>query len=514
MQQNFIQKTKEFLKEKIDIFKNLDKRKKSVTIVGMVTVVMATIFCISYGLKNKYDILFSGLDTYDAANITKELEDQGVDTKIKGDTIYVPKKEVDKLRLELSPSISNGSKGFELMDEGSNFSMTDEEFEIKKLRMLQGELEKTVKTFPQVEDAKVHITQGEESVFTKDSEEGKAAVYVSLKTGTEMDKSQVKSIMSLISASCTNIPKQNIEVIDQKMTLLSEGIYDEDGNSITAIGTTNTRSAEKQLNEELQKSLLEMLEPIFGKNKVKATVNTSLSLDTVEKTKIKIDPDNVIKSEIRSENSTSDTNASGSPVDNNMTNTTTDSNGKSSSTEESVEYEVGKTETKTITTPGEVKRVTASVVIDGAISNKALSDIEKMVAGAIGMDADRGDEISVVTMNFASEDADLLAQEEATREAQIKKYALIAGIIIIALAIIGGIFIFIRRRKENEEYEEVDEFDRENYNSIDYKEETNNDELMKLAEEGSELSLEDEIKLFASKSPQQVTELLKTWLNE
>ena len=51
--------------------------------------------------------------------------------------------------------------------------------------MIQGEIEKTIKTFPQVEDTRVHITQGKESVFSTETTEGKAAVYVSLKPGQE-----------------------------------------------------------------------------------------------------------------------------------------------------------------------------------------------------------------------------------------------------------------------------------------------------------------------------------------
>lgn len=503
MQQNFIENIKKFFVDKKELFKELDKSKKYAIIIAVVAIVLATGFSISYSIKNKYGILFSGLDTYDAANISEELESQGVDMKVEGDTIYVPKEEVDKLRIELSPSISNGSKGFELMDEGSDFSMTDEEFEIKKLRMFQGELEKTIKTFPQVEDAKVHITQGEESVFTKDSDPGKAAVYITLKSGNELDKTQVKSIMSLVSASSKNIPKQNVEVIDQNMTLLSEGIYDEEGNSLTGASSTNTRTAEKQLNEELQDSLIDMLEPVFGKGKVKATVNSTLSLDTVEKTSIKIDPDKVIKSEVRSENSTSDSETTGSPVDNNMTNQEESGDGGSTSTEESIEYEVGKTETKTITTPGEVKRLTASVAIDGTLSAMKLAEVEKMVSAAIGMNTDRGDDISVVSMNFVTEDTGQ-EDENLLEQQRNNKIALAIGLLLLVLLIIGVIIYRRRKEKLDDEYE-----------GIDYIEDYDEDDLIKLANEGSkEISLEDEVRLFASQSPEEVTELLKTWLNE
>lgn len=508
--QNFIQSITGFVKNARAKIKALDKSKKYAIAIGVIAIVLATVFSMSYSMKNKYGVLFSGLDTYDAASISKILEDKGVETKIEGNTIYVLREQVDKLRLELSSSITNGSKGFELMDEGSSLSMTDEEFEIKKLRMLQGELEKTIKTFPQVEDSRVHITQGEESVFSQSSKPGKAAVYVSLKAGKSLEETQIKSIISLICASSVNVPKQNVEVIDQNMNLLSEGIYDENGNAVKGLGLAASRQAEKELSEELSDSLIEMLEPIFGKGKVKATVNANLNFDTVEKSEIKVDPNKVIKSEIRNENSSKDETQTGSPVDNNMNNTAEGEQTGNSSKEEQIEYEVGKTETKTITTSGEVKRITASVAIDGNFPEETVGNVEKMVASAIGMDMDRGDELSVVAMEFNAQSENIFDNNGTTQEALKKRMiniAIIAGVILLVL-IIAIIAYLIYRNKKNKP-EEEDEIAVEDANDL----------IAKMAREKEiertkEFSLEDEIKIIASQSPEEVTKLIKTWLND
>ena len=506
--QNFVQSIKDFFNNTREKFKALDKSKKYAIIIGIVAILLATVFSINYSIKNKYGILFSGLDTNDAANIAKTLEDSGVETKIEGDTIYVPREQVDKLRLELSPSITNGSKGFELMDEGSSISMTDEEFEIKKLRMLQGELEKTIKTFPQIEDARVHITQGEESVFSKNSKPGKAAVYVSLKAGQDLNEEQIKSIISLVSASGRNIVKQNIEVIDQNMNLLSEGIYDENGNAVKGVGLAASRTAERELSEELRESLIAMLEPIFGQNKVKITVNANLNFDTVEKSEIKIDPDKVIKSEIRSENATNDGGQTGSPVDNNMNNTAEGENEASTSKEEQIEYEVGRTETKTITTSGEVKRITASVAIDGELAPAVLANVEKMVASAIGIDEERGDNLSVVSMEFNPQSENIFDDGQVTQEVlkqRMKYIAIIGGVILLLIiGVIIGYLIYTRKKNNSEVEEEIED---------------TSDLLTRMAREKEiektrELSLEEEIKVIASQSPEEVTKLIKTWLND
>lgn len=509
MQKNFVQSIKDFKTRVVTNFKNLNKRKKYAIGIGVVAIVLAIIFTISYSKKNKYGILFSGLDTYDASNISKALEDKKVETKIKDDTIYVPKNEVDKLRLELSPTITNGSKGFELMDESSNISMTDEEFEIKKLRMLQGELEKTIKTFPQVEDSRVHITQGEESVFSKNTKQGKAAVYVSLKAGRTLDESQIKSIISLVSASSRNVPKQNIEVIDQNMTLLSEGIYDENGNAVKGVGLAASREAEKQLGEDMQKSVISMLEPIFGKDKVKVTVNANLNFDTVEKNEVKVDPDKVVKSESKSENSSSDKTQTGSPVDNNMTNTGEGNNNNTNSKEEKIEYEVGKTETKTITPSGDVKRITASVAIDGNLIPEQIENIEKMVGAALGIDNNRGDQLAVISMRFNGTGNDIFDNDEAAEKVlkQRKMAYGLAGILALAAAVIG---IILYRKRKSRNAEDDDSEDSNDYIANIIKEK----EIEMERERLKEPNLEDQVKSIVSKNPDEVTKLIKTWLND
>lgn len=506
-------KFKEFMTKIKTAFNKLETSKKISMAIGVVAVVLAIVFGINYAEENKYGVLYSGLDTTDAATITKALEDEGIDTKIEGDIIYVPKEEVDRLRIELASSITNGSVGFELMDEDTSLSMTDEEFQIMKLRMLQGELEKTIKTFSQVEDARVHITQGEESVFSRESTEGTAAVYVSLKTGQELEVSQIKSIMSLVSASTTNIPKQNVEVIDQNMNLLSEGIYDEEGNSINSVGLTTSRSAEKEVSEDLQDSVVSMLEAVFGKDKVKVTVNANLNFDTVEKSEIKIDPETVIKSESRTENTTGSGSSSGSLVDNNMSNTEDTSSSDTTSKEEQIEYEVGKTETKTITTSGEIKSITAAVVIDGTVSDDVIYNVEKMVSAALGIDTERGDQLTVVSMEFNNLEEGIFAEETqpVIETKNFIKYGVAAGVIAFLVAIIT--FILVLKNKKSKKIEEVVVEDTNDLISKLVKEKEAKLEK-EIAMEDSELSLEDEIRLIVSKNKDEATELIKTWLND
>ncbi|WP_250673009.1 flagellar basal-body MS-ring/collar protein FliF [Paraclostridium ghonii] len=519
----FPQKTRDFVIVKKEQFIELPKKKKIIFATAFITLILAGLFAMSYAKANKYSVLFSGLDPNDATAVTKDLESRKVETKIKGDSILVPKGDVDKLRMELSNNISNGSKGFEIMDSGSSFGMTDEEFLIKKQRMIQGEIEKTIKVFPQVQGARVHITQGEESVFANETVPGKAAVYLELKPGQNLKPDQVISIMSLVSASTQNIPKQNVEVIDQNMKLLSDGLIDDKGNVHTnsLSEVDEAMKAQKDLGKDLERSILGLLEPIFGQGNIKASVNADLNFDSSEKTEIIIDPNKVITKESKSTSKSSKRENTGGPVDNNMNNLSQNGQGTDEDTQQEIEYNTGKTETKTIQAKGGINKITASVAINGTLTSAELRNVEDMVANAVGMQAKRGDSIKVVSMGFGSEKEDNstfgVIKSAISKDKSLGTVLIIAGVlsVIILLLLIGTIIhMIIKKKKETSELAYVDEEDE--VELINRKlEELEKNRLNSNEEEDEEsISLEDEVKQFAAENPDQVTDLVNSWLNE
>ena len=517
------QKAKDFVLVKKEQFDTLSKKKKIAIMVAVISLVLAMIFGLTYAKKNKYGVLFSGLDSNDAATITKELESKKVETKIEGNSILVPKKDVDKLRMELSSSVSNGSKGFEIMDEGSSFGMTDEEFQIKKQRMVQGEIEKTIKVFPQVKSARVHITEGEKSVFANETVPGKAAVYLDLNPGESLQPDQVRSIMCLVSASTNNVPKQNVEVIDQNMKLLSDGLMDENGNTKTSsLGEVDQAlKAEKDLSKELERSITGLLEPIFGQGKVRATVNTDLNFDSSERSEIIIDPNKVITKESKSNSKTTERQNTGGAVDNNMSNVNESGAGSVQSSEEDIQYQTGKTETKTIKAKGEVNKITASVAINGQLGDDVVRNVQQMVANAIGMDPKRGDNVKVVSMGFETEKEDTstfgVIKSAISQNKSLSLMLTITGIIIaiiIGLLIGTVVYMIMKNKRKSTIVEDVEEEDE--LELINKKLEELEQNRLNSNEEEDEVSvsLEDEVKQFAADNPDQVTDLVNSWLNE
>lgn len=512
---------KEGFKKIWDKFKGFSKGIQIAIIVAIVSVIIAMASLAFYSTANKYQLLFSGLDPYDAQTILNKLTEKKVDTQIKGDAILVPKNMVDSLRLELAPELSNGSQGYELMDSGSSFGMTDEEFKLKKLRMQQGELEKTIKSFPQVDDARVHITAAKDSVFVTDKEPGKAAVYLKVAAGNKLSKEQVKSIVALVSGSTDNIPKENIEVIDDKMNLLSEGLNDEDSVYLGSEAIQMQYNLEKQYEETLQNTVEKLLIPVIGKDKVNVAINADLDFDSKKKTETIVDPQKVIVSQqsIKEQNSDGSAGTSGGPVDENMGNTIDDGTGNTTSSreEQTTNYEVGKTENTVISAPGEVRTLTASVIVDANLTPALQQAIENAVSTAIGLKQERGDKVSVVGITFdptAAGDNGAVTDPFADNSNK-KLYTYIALAIAALAGIIITIIVLVRRRRSKEDDEEQPE------SLLDV---VIDDKIAKMPEEvlnpinfeemNAQVHLEGEVKKYASEKPEQVVDIIKSWLAE
>lgn len=327
--------------------------------------------------------------------------------------------------------------------------------------------------------------------------------------------------MDIVSASVKNTPKENVSVVDQNGNWLTKDMNSDDSDEMSSENISKQQKAEKDYEQKLQKAIIDLLEPIVGKNKVKAQVNAKLDFDSTQKTETTIDPNKVIVSQdtMKEFNSSTDSTVSESPIDNNMSNQIEDNNnGNNTSTreEQKTNYDSGKSETKTISAQGKVQRVTASVMIDRNLTEDEVNQLSQSVSNAIGLNPINGDQISVVGMPFdttledkAKADIEKMNAEE---EARNKTIMMIAGGIGAALLLGLLVFIIVKRRKKKEEEDEqlfdtlIDDTiipkEPEAFDPIEFDKETENTHL------------ENEIKKYATEKPEQVVEIIKAWLNE
>lgn len=527
--EHWMGKIKEFFNKIAKGWKELSKSKKiSVTIILGSFIVAAIVYYFAFG-RVKYVPIFTNLEMEDSGQIVEKLEEMKVtDYKIEdgGSTILVSEKQVDKLRLDLAVDgiLPNSGNGFELFD-NAGFAITDEDRKILYQRALEGELQRSIMSLKEVDYARIHLALAEETVFTKEPQPGTASVVLKMKPLEKISPSQIKGIVSLVSGAVKNLPEENVRVVDDKANLLSDGVLSSQ-NDYQSVQSTNDRmEIKKGFEENLEKDLNGMLEKALGVDKVLTKVNVALDFDSQESTVISYDKEGVIRSQ--QVNIYRDGNVvqgvGGSPIDNNTQNYIDPNLEEVFSDEDTHSYEsttnneIGETTTYTVKAPGEVKRISTSVLYDGNLTPEMQGVIQNIVMAATGFDMDRGDMINVEGINFDTsyqdqiqEDMALeeakLAQEEAARQ-KLMMYIGIPIALILAVFIIIGIIRMSKRKKEDkigsvdikvEEPIPIEEIIKEPLINLDMKESTE----------------ERSIKDFAQKNPEKMAELMRAWIVE
>ena len=142
--------------------------------------------------------------------------------------------------------------------------------------------------------------------------------------------------------------------------------------------------------------------------------------------------------------------------------------------------------------------------------------LENAVGNAIGLDALRGDKVSVLGMPFdttvqdqAKAEVDAMNAEAAT--ASKNTMMIIAG--ILGTLLLGLIIFLIIKRRKKKKVENEQLLDTLIDDSIIPKEPENFDPI-EFESKTQKSHLENEIKKYATEKPEQVVEIIKSWLTE
>ncbi len=397
-----------------------------VGILAMVALAVAVVVVTSiWTMAPNYQYLFTDLNETDASLIVQKLKADRIPYKlVKGGTaIMIPEEKVYEERIALTAQgLPKGGigKGFSLFDE-SNFSTTEFVQKINYQRALEEELAKTIMSLEEVDYARVHIAMPKESVFIEDEQPAKASVVIRPKNTRRISPARVQGIVYLLAKSVRGLEPENISIVDITGKILYEGKEKDDALAIASDRLEARRALENTLETRAQ----EMLEKIVGPGAAIIKVSADINMDMVKSLKDAYDPDlQVTRSEeLKNEFGAPPGGAAG--IAGTQANLPTGRGGptpippnaESGSSSVIRNYEITTTKTEHIQAPGEIKRLSVSVVVDGTykvdkdgkkvyIPRPAgeLKDIENAVKQAVGFNADREDLISVANMQFAQED--------------------------------------------------------------------------------------------------------------
>jgi flagellar M-ring protein FliF len=439
-----------------DAFDRLGSQQKLVFMVATAAMIAIIIGTILWSRQPDWKTLFSNLSEKDGGTIVTVLEQQNIPHRYSDSgALQVPADRVHDIRLKLASQglPRGGMVGFELM-ENQKFGISQFAEQVNYQRGLEGELARTIQSIGAVQSARVHLAIPKPSVFVREEQKPTASVMLNVYPGRTLDSAQIAGITHLVSSSVPQLPATNVTVIDQTGALLSQL-----KNKLTEAGLDATQvKYVREIEGSIIKRIEDILKPMLGDENFKVQVAADIDFSQSEQTAESYRPNNTPETTAirsRQTNESASVNQAAGGVPGALTNQppvpatapltqppTGPSPGQPGKTAEiqgkldaagvtaplnsvgqpittskaaTVNFEVDKTIRHTKQGMGDIRRLSAAVVINhrkdidknGQPVNKPIPEpemkqINELVREAMGFNKERGDSISVANAPFTA----------------------------------------------------------------------------------------------------------------
>ena len=466
--------------------KSLPLGQKLVLGAALFFVLLVLIYTGTSSTRQEYKVLFSGLEEKDAAAVVAALEQAKLPYKFTegGGAIMVPDKVVYETRLKLASQglPKSGSIGLELLE---NQKLGTSQFveQVNYQRGLEGELARSISSIASVKTARVHLAVPKQSAFVRERQRPTASVVVNLHGGRYLTQQQATGIAHLIGASIPNMTAQDVTILDADGNLLAPN-PDRSASGLDASQLTYVQDIESALS----KRVMGILEPVADKGNVQAQVTLDMDFNELARTQEafgKNTPPNA--GAIRSQQSVQTQGSSGpvggipgaltnqpppnaqAPIqtapaaagaggaaanDPRTLNAPGSASGSANARNElTTNYEVDRTIEYLKRAKGEVRRVSAAVVVNYksntddkgkvttvAFSAQELAQMTALARDAVGFRADRGDSVSVANIPFTPEPIESIPFYQQPGVLQMTKDI---SMMLLTLGALGIIFFVV-----------------------------------------------------------------------
>ena len=405
-------------------------------LAGLVAVVVALAL---WGNKGDYKVLYANLSEKDGGAIIAQLSQMNIPYRHAdgGNAILVPSSQVHDARLKLaSAGLPKGSVvGFELMDT-ARFGQTQFQERLTFQRGLEGELTRSIGALGSVQAARVHLALPNQNGFFREQQKPSASVLLTLHPGRTLDRAQLAGIVHLVSASVPELSPKAVSVLDQTGALLSGSSEPSSGQGLDA----QQLQYVAQVEASYVKRVIEILEPVVGRDNLRATVAADIDFSQTEATSESFKPNQgsepaaVRSLQVSEAGNAAQATPSGVPgATSNQpplaatapltgasaplhTAAAGNASGGNQRRDNVTNYEVDKTVRVTRNATGNVKRLAAAVVVNhrvttapnGKTTSTPLTgdEVEKLTAlvqESIGFSKERGDSVKLINAPFRVE---------------------------------------------------------------------------------------------------------------
>ncbi len=368
-------------------------------------------------------LLYADMDLREASQVVDQLDKAHIAHEVgpDGTRVSVPASDVPRARLLLAKEglPSGGSIGYEIFDRGDSLTASQFQQAINQTRAMEGELVRSIRMISGVRGARVHLVLPKREPFARDRQEAQASVVLTMAGGSRMDREGVQAVLNLVASAVPGLRPQNIGVIDSRGNVLARA-----GDSLTDQAGGFAAELRASTEQRLSRAVEDMLERSLGPGRVRVETAVEMNYDQVHETQEKFDPDSKVERSTQnntSTNKTTETTPGNVSVANNLPNADAGTNPAGSQeqrSEETTNYEIGKTTRTVVRDQPLINRISVAVMVDqvavkGADGNTTWQDrtpdelkrIGSLARSAVGFDEKRGDKVEVVSLRFMDMDA-------------------------------------------------------------------------------------------------------------
>ncbi|EJC82553.1 flagellar basal-body M-ring protein/flagellar hook-basal body protein FliF [Rhizobium leguminosarum bv. trifolii WSM2297] len=412
------------LNQLVQIFKNFGSLGRTrLMILGGVGAVSIAIVLAAALFVNKpaQETLYVGLDNPDLNQISMALAEANINFQVgtDGASISVPAGMTGKARLMLAerglPNSANA--GYELFDNVGSLGLTSFMQEVTRVRALEGEIARTIQSISGITAARVHIVMPEVGNFRK--QEQKPTASVMIRASATTGRSAATSIRHLVASAVPGLDVDDVTILDSAGQLLASG--DDASNS----SLNRSLNIVQNVQQEVESNIDKALAPFLGMDNFRSSVTADLNTDAQQIQETTYDPESKVERSVRStkeaQQSQQKQSDSATTVEQNVPQAAPEAGGsagpesqdKSDKREEQTNYEINSRTTATTRNSYKVEKLSIAVVVnkgriakmvgepaDQAKIDAYLAEMQKIVASASGIDAKRGDVVTVTAMDF------------------------------------------------------------------------------------------------------------------
>jgi len=514
----------------IQQFWKAQTNKQRITYLSIIGGVIIIAIIVSAMLnKTDYVVLYTGLESKEAAEILTEIQTMKVDAKIQGDgTVLVPKDQDNTIRMQLATKgYPKSGFSYDIWTSNTNMFTTDsQQKEIKKMQ-LETRMQANFQILDGVKQAVVNIDIPETSstVISTNTKKPSVGITLILTNGVALPAASIKGIAHIAMTSISGLTADSVSIIDGTGKLLYPTGKDGDSAEIES----EKLKLQNDYQDTIKAKILDLLQPSYGVNGIKVAVNADLNFDKKVSEITTHTPsvgDKGIPTHEDESSETSNDGTSGGVVGvtpnadgTNPTGTTTTTGGTASNYSKSTDYAVNVMKEQTEKSGFTIEKVTVGITVYADV----LGETEKsdIVNIASSVAATPKDLISVAKMKtFVDKTVDVNGKPINPTlyfGYTLNQLLIVAGIVfIILLIIIIFIITLLSKSKKNKKTstkrlpnaKETGELAFAQAQNIDIK------KLSDKVPETKEAAIRREIGDFTKNSPEIAAQLLKSWIRE